>query len=876
MLKRKNLTAFAVALFITACAFFTYDAAASVSAESLLSANYNVLQTSDNSEQSEYYFSQLTTNEARGIYNALGKMLSDGKLETGTATVDLVETGVLENRAYSQSKLTADYIAARDAFVLDHAAVFYVDFSKMSIRQLQNGNDYKITLGIGRESDYFADGFDSGNVQTAITAFDGKAEEIRAKAAQQSSTAYKIAVVYEEVMKASFYALEADAKPGNADYVRNAYGTLVKGESVCEGFARAVKAVLDELGIQSVLVQGMYSDGENSQLHMWNYVRMEDYRWYLLDATMDNGRAEDGTSREFFLKSGRDEVSRSYQPDGVISLADPGLAFEFVYPSLAGIEYGTESRAFTFTEENNKTYVSYNGMGIDKAAEQGQYIVFAYDTESLNTWYYVSLHYAAMNKSVGNGSYSLADIDEDTRFVNYNGSVACVYAVTDTAPEIAFENVRTFEDAKYVGDSDGIYDVSAINGTPTEMTKRAPYAVTKTPNNARLEENKTYTATITYSENLKKANAGDEAGIELTTAVAGATVTDFVWSESKPNTVSFTFTTKSSYNYSVSYYFTLTNLVGAVSRLAPQETAFTVVNNPEFSCPKVEGSLNTVYAGVPALIADGDLSLEGWKDDDGNDVASDLPSRLSLVATYPTESQTEDMLDKIEESGTVPLASSTYNLKLELCSNQISYVSGKKIKVLLPYPEGFDASRKVVTFKAYHFKADGTPEEIECIVTENGIIMLCDSFSPFAIVAAEGETAERKVLTNVIGNGSADRELITLKEGESGKVTVTAQEGFTVEAVTLNGKAYEVNNGEIELNYSDLRDGGNILEVSVADAEVTAAEKDAGYSLVTEDISVTENDGAWWIWLIVGLVSAAVPRSFRTKQQGSKLQSVPL
>ncbi len=62
-----------------------------------------------------------------------------------------------------------------------------------------------------------------------------------------------------------------------------AYGALVNGGAVCEGYAHAMCLLLNKLGIECYYANGY---GENSP-HMWNTVKI-DGNWYHLDATWDD------------------------------------------------------------------------------------------------------------------------------------------------------------------------------------------------------------------------------------------------------------------------------------------------------------------------------------------------------------------------------------------------------------------------------------------------------------------------------------------------------------------------------------------------------------------------------------------------------------
>lgn len=71
-----------------------------------------------------------------------------------------------------------------------------------------------------------------------------------------------------------------------------AYGALVNGEAVCEGYARAYQLLLYEFGINSTLVTGT----ANGEGHMWNIVNI-DGKNYHVDVTWDD--RNDGGSPSF-------------------------------------------------------------------------------------------------------------------------------------------------------------------------------------------------------------------------------------------------------------------------------------------------------------------------------------------------------------------------------------------------------------------------------------------------------------------------------------------------------------------------------------------------------------------------------------------------
>lgn len=84
----------------------------------------------------------------------------------------------------------------------------------------------------------------------------------------------------------------------STDYVmsaHDAYGALIEGRAVCQGYSDAIKIICDYYGIPCVCIPGT-SDGYG---HMWNAVQMDDGVWYLIDATWND--QESRTYYDFFL-----------------------------------------------------------------------------------------------------------------------------------------------------------------------------------------------------------------------------------------------------------------------------------------------------------------------------------------------------------------------------------------------------------------------------------------------------------------------------------------------------------------------------------------------------------------------------------------------
>lgn len=170
------------------------------------------------------------------------------------------------------------------------------------------------------------------------------ADAIAQEAAKETDTYRKVRSVHDQLAAGNVYGDTNDL------IAHSPYSALVTGdkhEPVCDGYAKAVKIVLDLLEIPCVT--------PSSETHMWNNVRMDDGDWYNLDLTWDDNGAEVGY--DYFL-IGSQTVVR-----GKVFSQDPEHIEENPYAA-----YRTESRndllkplTFRFPTKNKNAYVDTDG-----------------------------------------------------------------------------------------------------------------------------------------------------------------------------------------------------------------------------------------------------------------------------------------------------------------------------------------------------------------------------------------------------------------------------------------------------------------------------------------------------------------------------------
>lgn len=116
-----------------------------------------------------------------------------------------------------------------------------------------------------------------------------------------------------------------------------AYGALVEGRAVCEGYARAMQLLLHRAGMDCTLVTGT---DENRVSHMWNLVTVEGKNYHL-DPTWDD--SGDRLSHAYFNLT-TEEILRTHTIDGGNIGVDTCTAVDANYYIRTGLYLETARR----------------------------------------------------------------------------------------------------------------------------------------------------------------------------------------------------------------------------------------------------------------------------------------------------------------------------------------------------------------------------------------------------------------------------------------------------------------------------------------------------------------------------------------------------
>lgn len=807
----------------------------------------------------EWHMYNQLGNGAKKFYDALGRAFTDGTILDGD--VDLVADGTVtagEIEAYAAGDKTvmANFAAARDAFMLDNPELFYVDFDAVALNLGQKGNTYTATLGVRRSANGLLLGFaDKSAVTAAKTEFQTVITDLTAQVSGAKTVADKIVLANKLVCEKASYSFQADGSAVQQAQIRTAYGALVNGYAVCEGYARALKVLLERQNIPSVEVQGYVADDNGGlQPHAWLHVKV-DGKWYLVDPTFN-----DNDKLDFRLLAGSNNTAE-YTPVAQVS----NSGFEVNYPTLATADYG---------KEELKVRVSYSETSDAETGntKRWQDIAFEYNgvtdaNELKESGFYLVARHRTIdeNGQIGDWLPCFAVYPfwhDDTFSVNDNVFSTQLF-VTKQAPDDGEMGIyNSFDFDKVLAISDELINDNFKPGNVSPMVKSiVPGA------NTTLDPTRTYEVSVIYDMNLKLVDESKPVGVQVFSTSA-PDLAEHCKIENATlyglDGVRFKLTPSPMYKHdNIRYTFAFSNVTGANgAKLAMASLTFA---RKFVVCSKVFGDDRLYVDAVasPTLVDTSDLSASGFVDSNGNVVSANQRSQLMLVASSVDGLDNAAITNSAEEKigdGQI-VASSTYELDLHICGGLTKIPDGSFVRVAFGFPAGYGSENEGVTFKVFHCKrgADGNidpalTEEIPCVVTRYGIVVMVNSFSPFMVAAVRGVgDAQRNVYASVCtvggtltaevtsgGKTSIKQGIVSLASGESVTYTVTAADGYQTDYVVLNGKLTRLDNGKLTLNYDELQQD-NTLSVAFVTKATAAKEKANGVTNL--DGSFVTNQG---------------------------------
>lgn len=216
-----------------------------------------------------------------------------------------------------------------DAFLYDHPEVFWLRIISSSYSISASGNSVDGYTGYIEDITITPTEIYTG-ASSKITQYDTAVNSALAGIAVTESIYDTLKSLHDYICNNAYYNLIDDY------YVHSSEAFFIgDGGVVCEGYAKTFKVLCDRLDIPCVLVSG-----DAGGAHMWNYVQMDDDKWYLVDATWDDQDSK--IYDTYFLANastvGFNDVAISEERTEKTDFSGTGM-FSFTYPVLSSTAY---------------------------------------------------------------------------------------------------------------------------------------------------------------------------------------------------------------------------------------------------------------------------------------------------------------------------------------------------------------------------------------------------------------------------------------------------------------------------------------------------------------------------------------------------------
>ncbi len=333
------------------------------------------------------FYDQLSDNE-KVIYS---KFLLSGVVETFEVQLEYQATGATVDEALTNvmAIISKEVKEALTAAVEDNPYYFWMNGYGYSFNyyQYSTTGGYGVATGtikikINIDTNSYTDYADVEEKLVALV------EAVEAAPVNGITRYEKVKSIHDYIYNINEYPEQQGTLDGSPWYGPMAHqptGVFLKGFAVCEGYAEAMKLLCDREGIPCITVLGTGNGGA----HKWNYVKMEDGLWYLIDATWND--QSDTVYYDHFL-IGADTVTPHFSgssPDSAVHIPY-GTMFSgvtpLVYPTLANVHYGKVMLNYDAGDITVEDSMNVIFVGKDITTIQNKFVIPSGFTGSLSSY----------------------------------------------------------------------------------------------------------------------------------------------------------------------------------------------------------------------------------------------------------------------------------------------------------------------------------------------------------------------------------------------------------------------------------------------------------------------------------------------------------
>ncbi len=234
----------------------------------------------------------------KAAYNAVKNAFSKEKISgSGEKTVDLSEHGLTVENLMDVVYYVQSY----------NPQLFYVNWNHVSyMTSGRTGKVVDVTL----------------NCTSAVSQYDA----VMAKAKQIVAEANKKSNLFERELYIHDWLVKNIKYDKTTENCANMYGALIEGKALCEGYSRTFQYLMNQIGIETVLITGYAGEG-----HMWNMIKLYGDH-YFVDVTHDDpipdkaiGAGEDHLIGHSCFNITTSTIGKTHTPDAKGSRTEKGF-----------------------------------------------------------------------------------------------------------------------------------------------------------------------------------------------------------------------------------------------------------------------------------------------------------------------------------------------------------------------------------------------------------------------------------------------------------------------------------------------------------------------------------------------------------------------
>ncbi len=226
-------------------------------------------------DATKYFYNQLTSNQKK-IYEQIWSAGVVQSIDLDMTGITITGTTLTKAVNNAQQEIMMAITALNEdnpLFFWSSGFSFDYDYSRSRVGITYTYTITELTVNISIDSTNFAD---FNDVKAKSDAVVNKLATIKVNGISRHE---KVKSIHDYLANNIVYD-DTISEPN----IYDAYGALITGVCVCEGYAEAFKLLCDREGIPCLTVIGTGDGGP----HKWNVVKMEDGEWYTLDSTWDD------------------------------------------------------------------------------------------------------------------------------------------------------------------------------------------------------------------------------------------------------------------------------------------------------------------------------------------------------------------------------------------------------------------------------------------------------------------------------------------------------------------------------------------------------------------------------------------------------------